>query len=58
MVGPAKKLGRPVIGTGHRQHIGTCVAPETYRELHREAKSLGMSIGQVIDRWAKKGENP
>lgn len=47
------KTGRPRIAKKRRRvACNTRVAPETLREIKRQAREHGLSLGAVIDRWA------
>jgi hypothetical protein len=45
--------GRKPGPTGKRENLSTRVEPETMRKIRAEAERLGISIGEVLDLWAK-----
>jgi hypothetical protein len=51
--GPRPGAGRKASESGKRQLISVRVLPETARKLREEAKRRGVSVGRVIDEWAK-----
>ena len=51
--GPRPGAGRPTIVKGEKRvQFSAMISPKTSNRIAAEARTLGVSQGQVIDRWA------